>query len=173
MLTWARAPLLPQQNTPPPCPPGPWTGHQGTSREQVYPSLHKPVQPGPGARSVSQNEIQYCFLQEAFQADPQRVGSAHTHPALTLNDALPSPASPLAHHIGLAWVSTLLAVGLPYTLTQEPLREGPCGHRGYCAQLSASHGRLGSEQFFEGAQNSVQVTEPGQEQPWEVTSNVI
>lgn len=43
MLTWARAPLLPQQTPPPPsCPPGPWTGHPGTSREQVYPSLHKP-----------------------------------------------------------------------------------------------------------------------------------
>lgn len=77
------SPSATTQNTPPSCPPGPWTGHQGTGREQVYPSLHKTVQLQPGARSVSQNEIQYCFLQEALQADPQRVGSAHTHPTLT------------------------------------------------------------------------------------------
>lgn len=63
----------------------------------------------------------------------------HTHSLDPLNSMLSSPAPPLAGQVGLAWASAPLAVGSPRTLAQRCPREGPCGHRRYCAQLGTSH----------------------------------
>lgn len=69
MLMWAGASLPPQQGT---CPSESWTRHGGTSRGQVHLSSHKSVMTGTKKQSSgSHTQIQYQFLQEAFQADPQ------------------------------------------------------------------------------------------------------
>lgn len=96
MLSWAGAPLHPQQDAPPSCPPGSRTGQDAASRGQVHPS-HKPVMAEPwGQPSGSHTEILYQVLREDFRLIHKGWAvPTHIHPALT-SQMISAPSLPHA-----------------------------------------------------------------------------